>query len=262
MQVLLFFLFFAAIVAGSVYLCMQIMKKRREGFQLVARQLKMEFFPKGDERIAPMLSNLEFFMYGGRRKISNLIRGRINRNGKPISVAIFDYSFTIGLRESNEISFNDNSISFESNSDSETFAQTVLVFHDESLDLPGFSLRSENVWDKVANLVGYTDINFDDFPIFSKSYRLLSNRVYDIHDLFQPNLIKFYESNKICTEAIGPYLLVFPFPLKSDVNKSLATNNKTFTQSQYLNPDEIKPYLDLSLRLLNLLEKNTSSVRQ
>jgi hypothetical protein len=70
MKALPFFLFIvlvAALVGGIVYL----VKKRRQDLQLVARHLKMDFFPKGDNSIAPMLSNLEFFMYGERCNISS-----------------------------------------------------------------------------------------------------------------------------------------------------------------------------------------------
>jgi hypothetical protein len=246
-----------AIICGIVYL----VKKRRQDLELVARQLKLEFFPKGNDSIAPMLSNLEFFMYGERCDVSNLMRGQVKRNGKPVTVAIFDYSYLICKRRSTEFSFNDDSVSIDSNSDTETFCQTVLVFYDQSLALPGFSLRPEHLWDKLANFVGYEDINFDRFPAFSKGYRLLSNQVDDIRSLFQPNLIKFYENNQICTEAIGPYLLVFPFPYKY-TNSSLTMGAKTFTKSQYLQPKDVKPYFDLSLKLLNLLEQNMSTVRQ
>jgi hypothetical protein len=259
MKALPFFLvigLIVAIVCGIVYL----VKKRRQDLELVARQLKLDFFPKGDDSIAPMLSNLEFFMYGERCDVSNLMRGQVKRNGKPVTVAIFDYDYVICQRRRTEVSFNEDSVSIDSNSDTEIFCQTVLVFYDESLDLPGFSLRPEHLWDKLANFVGYEDINFDRFPAFSKGYRLLSNQVDDIRDLFQPNLIKFYESNKVCTEAIGPYLLVFPFPPKY-TNNSLTMGNKTFTKSQCLQPKDVKPYFDLSLKLLNLLEKNMSAVR-
>jgi hypothetical protein len=260
MKALPFILFIALVVVAIVCGIVYAVKKRRQDLELVARQLRMDFFPNGDDSIAPMVSNLEFFMYGERCKVSNLMRGQVKRNGKPVSVAIFDYDYTICKRRSTEFSFNEDSVSIDSNNDTETFCQTVLVFYDESLDLPGFSLRPEHIWDKLANFAGYEDINFDRFPAFSKGYRLLSNQVDDIRSLFQPNLIKFYETNQICTEAIGPYLLVFPFPPKY-TNSSLTMGDKTSTKSQYLQPKDVKPYFDLSLRLLNMLEKNRSTVR-
>jgi hypothetical protein len=256
------FFLFIALVAAIVYGCIFLVKKRRTDLQSVAAQLGMDFFPTGDDQIAPMLSNLEFFMYGSRCKVRNLMRGQIERQRNPVSVAIFDYDYTICLHRTSEFSFNDDSISVASTNDSEIFAQTVLVFYDESLDLPGFSLRPEHLWDKLANLFGCQDINFDNFPIFSKKYRLLAHQDADVRELFQSNLIRFYEGNQVCTEAIGPYLLIFPFNHNNHGSNTKVINGQIFGTSRYLHPDEIKPYFDLGLRLLNLLEKNTSAVRR
>jgi hypothetical protein len=256
----LFFFLFIVLVVGIIGGLVFVVKKRRQDMQEVARKLSMDFYPTGDERIAPMLANLEFFMYGSKCEVSNLMRGEVKRQGKIVSVAIFDYNYTICLHRSTEFSFNDDSISMESNNESETFCQTVLVFYDESLDLPGFSLRSEHLWHKLANFAGFEDINFDQFPIFSKKYRLLSNQESDVRELFQPNLIKFYENNMVCTEAVGPYVLVFPFSSVS--SKTTTVNNKTFSSSRYLKPTEIKSYFDLGLGLLTALEKSMSVARR
>jgi hypothetical protein len=260
MPALIFFLFFA-LVAAIVYGCIQYGKKRRQDLELLARQLKLNFFPKGDDSLGPLLANLEFFQYGDRCKVYNLISGQIKRNGKPVTVAIFDYDYTIATRRHTDISFGEGGLSMSDDDNSTIFSQTVLVFYDQSIDLPGFSLRPENFMDKIANVAGYEDINFDQFPTFSKTYRLNSNQVNDIHDLFQPNLIKFYESNKIFTEAIGSYLLVYPFHIGNS-NHVMAINDKTFSSSRCLQAKEVKPFFDLSLKLLNLLEKNMSAVSQ
>jgi hypothetical protein len=232
MQGFLVMLLIMGIVVAIVIACIQAVKKRREDLQTIARQMSMDFFPDGDEGIAPMLSNLEFFRYGDRCKVSNLIRGQIDRKGRTISVAIFDYDYTICLHQSTEFSLSDNSISVEIDNNTQSFCQTVLVFYDESLDLPGFGLRPEHLWDKLANLVGFEDINFDGFPNFSQQYRLSANPDADIHQIFQPNLIKFYESNQICSEAIGPYVLIFPFDAGNGHRSSNVVGNKTFTTSR------------------------------
>jgi hypothetical protein len=153
----LFFFLFIVLVIGIIVGLVFVVKKRRQDMQEVARKLSMDFYPKGDERIAPMLANLEFFMYGSKCEVSNLMRGEVKRQGKIVSVAIFDYNYTICLHRSTEFSFNEDSISMESNNESETFCQTVLVFYDESLDLPGFSLRSEHLWLdlKILTLISF-----------------------------------------------------------------------------------------------------------
>jgi hypothetical protein len=260
MQGFIIFLFVIVLITAIIYACIQAVKKRRQEFELFARHLKLDFFPKGDNRLGPMLANLEFFKYGDRCQVENLISGQIKLNGKPVSIAIFDYAYTIYTRKRTEIGFGEGGLSISNDDESTRFNQTIFVFYDESIDLPGFSLRPENLMDKVANFAGYQDINFDQFPTFSKTYRLNSNQVNDIRDLFQPNLIKFYEINKVFTEAIGSYLLVCPFDVGH--SQAVAIDNKTFSSSRYLQAKELKPFLDLSLKLLNLLEKNMSVVRQ
>jgi hypothetical protein len=245
-------------IGGFIWLLFKWDKERTQALQAIAQELKLQFFAKGDARIAPLLANLDFFHYGFYCRVNNLMHGRIARGSKSVTVAIFDYQFTVG-RYNNHIglSFGDNSSTFESNDDDDDrqcFSQTVIVFHDEQIDLPHFKLRPENFMDKIGNLVGREDINFPDFPIFSKHYRLDSDRVDDVRALFQPNLLKFYEGYKLCTEANGNAVLIYPFGTNSGSVR--VQNGRTTTSSSSIGSKEIKSYLDLGLRLLSLLERN------
>jgi hypothetical protein len=232
--------------------------ERTKELQAIAQELKLQFFPKGDDRIAPLLANLEFFHYGTNCKITNLLHGSIARGSKSVTVAIFDYQFTVG-RNTNYVgvSFGEGSTSVESSNDDdrECFSQTVIVFHDEHIDVPHFNLRPENFADKMANLVGFEDINFSNFPTFSKHYRLDSPFVDDVRDLFQPNLLKFYEGHKLCTEANGSSIIIYPFG-NSASRTIRQEQGRTFTNSSFIQTKEIRSYLDLGLRLLSLLERN------
>jgi hypothetical protein len=194
------------IVGGITAWVIWMGKKRTQELHESASALKLQFFPKGDDRIAPLLVNLEFFHYGTNCKVTNLMHGRVARGSKSVTVAIFDYQFMVGrIRSYTEISIGEDSAGISSSNDDDTefFSQTVIVLHDETIDVPRFNLRPENLMDKMANIVGFKDINFSDFPVFSKRYRLESNRVNEVRALFQPNLLKFYEGHKICTEANG-----------------------------------------------------------
>jgi hypothetical protein len=233
-----------AIIGGFIALVIWLNKKRMQEFQAIAQALNLQFYPKGDERIAPLLVNLDFFHYGSDCKVTNLMHGRIDRGSKSVTVAIFDYQYVVGRnRDCTGISFGENSVAISSSSDDddEYFFQTLIVFHDERIDAPRFKLREEHFGHKVANFIGFEDINFPDFPVFSKRYRLDSDRVNEVRALFQPNLLKFYEGHKICTEANGSSVTIYPF-----------SNNKSNT----LVPSQIKAYLDIGLRLLSLLERN------
>jgi hypothetical protein len=256
MPFIIFGLFFL-LIGGLVYAVISYNNKRRSELQLVAQQLKLRFSPKGDDSIAPLLSNLEFFAKGMNCQVTNLIQGNISRHGKsPVTVAIFDYQFALGLGRRTEVSYDEEGASVSSSEDLTYFFQTVMVFYDESVNSPWYNLRPEDLFDKVGNIVGFEDINFRDFPVFSKQYRLQSGNVEEVRDLFQSNLIKFYETNKICTEANGSYVVIYPFP----INKHQSYRHGNSTRSTVLSPNEIGPFLSKGLKLLNLLELNTAEL--
>ena len=255
----LMLLLIITIIGGSIWLVIWMGKKRTQELKAIAQELKLQFFPKGDARIAPLLANLEFFHYGTNCQITNLMHGRVNRGRKSVTVAIFDYLFMVGTnRTSTGVDIGDDAATIASSNDDdrECFMQTVIVFHDETIDAPGFNLRPENFMDKIGNVVGFQDINFPDFPVFSKRYRLDSDRVEAVRDLFQPNLLKFYEGHKICTQVNGPAVMIYPFGTGTGSQSIRNERGKTSTASSFIAPQEIKLYLDLGLRLLSLLERN------
>jgi hypothetical protein len=230
------------IVGGFIGLIVYLWQKRQQEMQAIAQQLNLQYSRSGDQRIATLMSGLDFFSHGTQRRIHNLMQGSIKRQGKSLTVAIFDYSYTQMIHNPSE---------------DDTFCQTVLLFYDESLNVPGFSLRPEHIMDKFANLIGCEDINFSEFPNFSKRYRLQGNQPHQVRSLFQPNLIKFFEGQKICTEAQGPYVVIFPSTMSAAGRKGAhMQGSQTFTQSQFIAPSEVKSYLDVGLRLLGLLERN------
>lgn len=234
----LMFLLVIGVIVGVLW----VIKKRQQDMAAIAQELKLTFYPKGDNSLSPLLSQLEFFSYGQQRRVRNLMKGTIQKSGHKFAVAIFDYYYTIWNHDDND-----------------TFGQTVFLFYDESLHLPGFSLRPEHLFDKLANILGFEDINFREFPTFSKHYRLQGKPQKLVRELFQPNLLKFYERQKICTEAQGASVCVFPSDEGGFKSNSIRRqNNKTFTVSRIIHPNEIKTFLDTGLRLIELLRYNSN----
>jgi hypothetical protein len=181
------------LVIGIVLGVVWVVKKRQQDMAAIAQQLKLKFYLKGDKSLFPLLSQLEFFSYRHQCRVRNLINGTMQNEGHKFTVAIFDYYYTIGHYD-----------------ETDTFGQTVLLFYDQSLQLPSFSLRPEHLFDKFANTLGFEDINFPESPTFSKRYRLQGNPEQIVRSLFQLNLLKFYETQKICTEARGSAVCIFP----------------------------------------------------
>jgi hypothetical protein len=232
--------FIVGLFAAISYAAFQHHKKRIAEIQALAHQLKFQYSPTSDASIAPLLSSLEFFQQGIWRKTTHLLKGQVKRQDKSVTVAIFDYQYMVSR-----------------DADIPSFILTALVFHDESLNLPRFELRREHLGDKMANVMGLQDINFSEFPTFSKRYRLLGAMPDRIRAIFQPNVIKFYEREKLCTEANGSYILIFPSDTLQNVSQEThVVNGRTHSTSRTLDATEIRAYLDKGLSLLSMLEHN------
>lgn len=81
-----------------------------------------------------------------------------------------------------------------------------------------------------------------------------------IRAIFQPNLIKFYESHKIRIEAIGSSMVILPLGHPTS-HRTRKYGDVTFTESDLIQPTEVKSYFDLGLRLLTMMEKNLMEQR-
>jgi hypothetical protein len=237
----------AALIGSLVWFCLKLNAERREGLAAVGAQLGLAFFPQGNEGLTAAWSHLDFLSHGHYREVTNLLHGQVNHQGNEVTVAIFDYKYSMGQA-------NPRSKGNYSN----IFVQSVLLFYNPALNLPSFILRKEQLHHKLCDWVGNVDINFPDFPDFSKRYRLFGEQPHAVEAFFQPNVLKFYERESLCTDAAGPYVLLFPGEGDGhNSNRTHLSGGRTFTESRCLEVEEIKPYLDKGLRLLNLFEHNS-----
>ena len=74
-----------------------------------------------------------------------------------------------------------------------THYHAVLLFRTAQVDLPRFELRRENFGDRIAKTFGGQDINFDEFPEFSKQYRLMGEYESEVRRLFNSEVIQELE---------------------------------------------------------------------
>lgn len=79
--------------------------------------------------------------------------------------------------------------------------------------LPPFALSSENFFTRIAGALGYSDINFEFSPEFSRRYRLCSSSQDATRALFTPDLIAVFEqvdpSKQPCVEGRGDWMAVY-----------------------------------------------------
>src|SRR5690606_13919698 len=95
----------------------------------------------------------------------------------------------------------------------------------------------EVLFDKIVDLRAKNDIDFKDYPNFSKNITLTSDYEVAIRNLFNDDLIRFFENNSVYhIECNGKQLVIF----------------KTMRLASV---DEIKELVDYSYELCKLLLK-------
>lgn len=178
-----------ALAAFVVLGCWLAAKKRAEKFKRAAEQLKLPFFPKGDDLLIARLNQFHLFSKGRSRKIINMLHGESNG----VELAIFDYRFTVGHGKN-----------------ARTHYQSVICFRSPMLCLTPFEMRPKTIFHKIGGLFGHQDINFESHPRFSKKYLLRGEDEARVRELFTPEALSFVESQKkICVEGGGDQLVFY-----------------------------------------------------
>lgn len=176
-----YILLVASAVAFAIYWCYLVDKNRRESLAAIAGDLKFDFVAKPPKDAIARFENLPMFSKGHAKKISNLMTG----SARGVEIAIFDYQYTTGGGQHQH-----------------THRQTILAACSDRLDLPGFELYPENFFHKIAQAVGFKDIDFDDRPVFSKMFVLRGKNETRIREFFNEHLFEFFESHKdVCVNT-------------------------------------------------------------
>lgn len=95
----------------------------------------------------------------------------------------------------------------------EVYKTTVQLIHLPD-EIPSFVLEQEGIFDKlfdrVLSIAGSKDIDFDEFPDFSKNLKLTGENEQEIRKFFTPNLINFLATEEIYhIESNGKAIIIF-----------------------------------------------------
>lgn len=87
---------------------------------------------------------------------------------------------------------------------------TVVHLSDIDFHIPDFALEPEGLHTKLSEVVGGKDIDFDEYPDFSKRYYLRGHDEQTIRDFFNGDVIRFLESHdEMHIECHKHRLLIF-----------------------------------------------------
>ncbi|MFN8178048.1 MAG: hypothetical protein U0167_08970 [bacterium] len=163
----------------------RMQEKRTEAMRRFARMRGFEF----REKDAGVAVKTHLFKQGHRGKSVNAL-SRDDLGGK---VVLFDYRYVRSAGQNSHV-----------------HTQTVAAFRHDGRSLPPFELRPENVLDKVASVLGWMDIDFDNRPDFSSAYLLRGPDEAAIRRAFGTAVLAFFEKSRgWSVEAEDPWLLVY-----------------------------------------------------
>ena len=190
-EIIPFIIFFAIIIAWTVSF-FYLQKKRTESLRKAAEEHGLSFSaecePEFEEEV--MKSGIDLFLYGHSREIRNIIH---NMNMPYAEMNIFDYSYTTGSGKNRTVHN----------------YTCALAKYDAKTEFPHFSLVPENFFNRLADrLFEHRDINFENYPVFSKKYLLRGNDEEAVRRLFSPSVLSSMEiKNNLSIFASGRYVL-------------------------------------------------------
>ncbi len=180
----------AALTGAILYFVWLAEKKRTAALFDVALRMGFNFESKVSNETAATLGTFHLFRIGHGRKGKNLMRGK----SSGAEVAVLDYQYTVG-----------------GGKNSHTYRQTVAIYPPAgAAALPDFTLGPEHWWDKIGEVFGPKDIDFEASEEFSKHYLLKGPDEAAIRALFGAEALGFFAQHQgWSVEAAGGALAVY-----------------------------------------------------
>ena len=169
--------------------------KRSNNLKKTANDLNIPFYPKGDDSLYDHLEYFYLFSMNSKSQITNML----HQEDKETELAFFDFKFMWGVSEPIER------------------VQSVVYFCSPKLDLPQFVLQPEKKFHQFGDL---QDIDFSSHKKFSDDYLLQGNPEESVRNLFNEQLLDFFESKLgLCVEGGANQMLFYRLNERISPNK-------------------------------------------
>ncbi len=180
-----------ALIGGITLLILKREAKRSARIGALMMPRGFSFVPKpSPEEHSRILGGFRLGQLGSGRTLTNLSAKLPDADEE---VLLFESGFTQG-----------------SGKHSTTYRQTVLRLTSARFHLPEFHLNPETMLNRIGHAIGMQDIDFDAFPLFSKSYQLKGPDEAAIRSFFDASLLSALERQPGLTiEGAGNQLLIY-----------------------------------------------------
>ena len=186
--VFIFILVALLIIGGAIYAAIAARKRREELFELAIR-LGLDFSPGNDYRLAEQFGFLDKLAQGSNRYAFNVISGDYRQN----PVRIFDYHY--------------ETHSTDSKGNQQThhhyFSFFILLL---PVSFPELKITHEGLLSKIAQALGYEDIDFESAE-FSRKFCVRSKDRKFAYDVCNAQMMEYLLANQdLSIEIEGPAL--------------------------------------------------------
>jgi hypothetical protein len=161
-------------VGVGAVIAQRLARQRREAMAALARELGWRFRPDKDVSISDTYPKLGLFDHGRQRYGYNTLTGTIEVAGRSYGVQMGDYRYTEG-----------------SGKNQHTYQVSYLVATVPFPLVPDLNVHREGLFDKLAQAIGFADIDFESAE-FSAKYSVKSPDRRFAYALIHPRMIEFF----------------------------------------------------------------------
>ena len=152
---ILFVIAIGALIVVAIFLGWQAAKKRREALAAMAAELGWQFDPAHDRRHDDEYAHFEIFRRGHSRSAYNTLWGPFEIDGRSYPAKMGDFLYKVTSSNGKTTT-------------THTYRFSYLILHLPFAGVPNLFIRREGVFDKLAGLIGFDDIDFESAE-FSKT---------------------------------------------------------------------------------------------
>jgi len=163
-------------VGGALWSWYQ-QKKRREALAALAKGLGMSFDPSHDRSHDDEYAHFEIFRRGRSRVAHNTMWGRLPINGREYPAKMGDFRYKVTRSSGKSRS-------------TRTYRFSYLILHLPFANVPDLLIRREGLFDKLAGVVGFDDIDFESAE-FSRRFHVKSKDKRFAYDVVTPAMMEF-----------------------------------------------------------------------
>jgi hypothetical protein len=152
-------------------------KKRREAMAALAAELGLSFDPDRDRSHDEEYAHFEIFRRGHSRAAYNTMSGQLEFQGRqwPAKMGDFTYKITTSTGKSTS---------------TQTYRFSYLILHMPWSGVPDLLIRREGMFDKIAGVLGFDDIDFESAE-FSRRFHVSSPDKRFAYDVIDPRMMEF-----------------------------------------------------------------------